>query len=292
MDERIIGIAAALLVSASWAAGTVLLKKVGDELSSFAMTLFKGLVSLVLLALPLLVLGLGPVSASSLWLLGLSGMLGIAVGDTLFFEALKDLGPLSLVLLMMIGQVSTVVFAVVFLGEDPTWIKWVGIALVMAGMLVVLSANLGGDKFAMGVRGVAFGLASVLCMSAGSILMKQALNDGMGTLQATFVRMLAGTAGLFVFGLFARKIGAWMNPFREARVALPFISAIAIVTFGAFWLTAVAFKYMPLHVATPLISLEPLFVLPLAAVFLKERITWRAASGTAVSVAGVVMLCQ
>ena len=106
MDDRVIGIVAALLVSASWAAGTVILKKVGDELSSFAMTLFKGLVSLVLLALPLLFFGLGPMSMPALLLLALSGLLGIAVGDTFFFEALKDLGPLSLVLLMMIGQVA------------------------------------------------------------------------------------------------------------------------------------------------------------------------------------------
>ena len=291
MDGKFIGVVAALLVSASWAAGTVTLKKVGDELSSFAMTLFKGLVSLVLLAVPLFFLGFERMDAQTLMLLGFSGLLGIAVGDTCFFEALKDLGPLPLVLLMIVGQILTIVFAVVFLGERPTWIKWAGIALVLVGIAVVLSGNLGGGRFTVGLRGLAFGMVSVLSMAVGSILVKQALGADTGTLQATLVRMAAGTGGMVVYGLLARKIGAWMNPFREMRVVVPFVSAVVIVTYGAFWLGTVAFKHLDLHVAQPLVSLEPLFVLPLAAVFLKEKTTWRAAGGTAVSVAGVVLLC-
>ena len=52
-----------------------------------------------------------------------------------------------------------------------------------------------------------------------------------------------------------------------------------------------AWKYADAATANTLISTEPVFVLPLAAIFLKEKIALRAVAGTAVTVPGIVLLC-
>ncbi len=290
LGTKVVGISAALASSLSWALGAVLLKSVGDALSSPAMTLAKGAISLVLLAAALAVSGFTAMGREALVLLSLSGLLGIAVSDTCFFEALKELGPLPLVLMMLLGQVTTVVFAVLFLGERPLPAVWAGIALVVLGTGAVLRAKLSGAGKAAGLRGTAFGVACLLSMAVSIVIAKRALAD-VSALQATFVRMAAGTLGVLILGGAAGRLGAWMNPFADARVAARFSLAVCVVTFGGFWLSLLAVKSLDVSTANTLIATEPVFVLPLAAIFLRERITLAAAVGAFAAVLGIVLLC-
>ena len=62
------------------------------------------------------------------------------------------------------------------------------------------------------------------------------------------------------------------------------------MTFGGFWLSLVAIRYADVSIASTLNSTEPLFVLPLAAFFLKERISFRAVLGSVATVAGIALL--
>ncbi len=84
LDDRIIGIAAALGSATSWAVGSVLFKLLGDKLQPIPLTFAKGTVGAVLLGLALLASGLHGIALGPLLLLTLSGILGIAIGDTFF----------------------------------------------------------------------------------------------------------------------------------------------------------------------------------------------------------------
>lgn len=291
MDLRAIGITAALGSAASWAVGSILFKRLGESISPLAMTLAKGAVSVVLLALTLVFTGYQGVEPQPLLLLILSGLLGIALGDTFFFEALQDLGPHALVLLMMLGQVFTVILAVLFLGETPTLYVWFGIVLVVLGIGIVLSANLSGEKQALKWRGIAFGLLSVLCMSVSIIIAKKGL-ESISTIQATFIRMLSGTVGILFFGMATRRLVRWAIPFKDPKLLWFFLVSVCVVTFGGFWLSLVAIKYVDVAIANTLNSTEPLFILPLGAIFLKEKIGFRAVVGTGITTAGIVFLCM
>ncbi len=290
LGMKVVGISAALASALSWAMGAVLLKTLGDGISSPAMTLAKGAISVVLIAAVLALSGFAPMGREALILLSLSGLLGIALSDTCFFEALKDLGPLSLVLLMLLGQVLTVVFAVLFLGERPSSAAWIGIVLVVSGVGVVLVANVSGTNRPAGLKGIALGLISLLSMAASTIVAKKALAD-VSAMQATFVRMAAGTLGVFILGGATGRLGVWMNPFADLRVAARFFLAVCVVTFGGFWLSLLAIKTLDVSMANTLIATEPVFVLPLAAIFLREKVGCRAAAGTFVAVLGIVLLC-
>jgi drug/metabolite transporter (DMT)-like permease len=291
MNLKLMGILAALGSAASWALGSILFKKLGESISSPAMTLAKELVSVVLLGVALGLVGFESLDANALLLLVLSGLLGIALGDTLFFAALQDLGPVAMVVLLTLGQVFTVVLAVVFLGDSPTVLAWIGIGLVVSGVGVVLCAKIAGQQQASTRRGLILGLGSVVCTAVSMIIAKQGL-DSVSALQATFIRMLAGAAGLLVTGLATRRLGQWAMPFRDVRLAAGFLGAVAVVTFGGFWLSLAAIKFVNVSIANTLNSIEPVFVLPLAAVFLKEKTTWSAIAGTALTVGGVVLLCR
>ena len=120
---------------------------------------------------------------------------------------------------------------------------------------------------------------------------KEALESA-SAMQGTFVRMGAGAVGLLLFGLFTRRLGEWVGSCRDARLAGSFLVAVCVVTFGGFWLSLVAIKHLPVAVANTLISLEPVFVLPLAAIVLKEKITSLQIVGTLTALGGVIVLCN
>lgn len=297
MDGDTIGILAALGSSASWAVGSILFKRIGTDLSSSAMTLAKGALSVVLLSLAVLVTGLQPVAPGPLLLLVISGVVGIGLGDTFFFEALKQLGAHALVIMMMLGQVLTALLAIPLLGERPTLLSWCGIALVLFGVGLVLWQPQGEEDGASarpttGRRGLVFGLLTVVCLSGSLIIAKQGL-AGISALQGTWIRMAAGTVAMLGFGLTERgRLRGWIAPFRDPILCRDFAVSVAVITFGGFWLSLLALKHLDVAIANTLSSTEPVFVLPLAVLLLGERVSRRAIVGTGVTMAGVVLLCS
>ena len=291
MNLAWVGIIAALGSAASWALGSILFKRLGESLSSPAMNLAKQVVSVTLLAAAVALVGFQGMDGRTVALLVVSGVLGIALGDTFFFEALKDLSPVALVTLATLGPAFTAVLALIFLGDQLHWAAGGGIALVLGGVGIVLYSKIAGANHASGFRGIAFGLLSVVCMAVSTIVAKKGL-DCVSALQATFIRMLAGAAGMLTFGLVTRQLGTWVMPFRDWKLAAYFLGAVSVVTFGGFWLSLLAVKCIDVSVAATLNSTEPVFVLPLALVLLRERITWAAVLGTLITVGGVVLLCQ
>lgn len=290
LDVNAIGAIAALGSAASWSVGAVLFNRLGESLSSFAMTLVKGSMSVLLLAaMTLLVGGYADIGFQAFGYLALSGLLGIAVSDTFFFSALKELGPRTIVLLMTLGQVFTVALAVTFLGERLRLYGLFGITLIVLGVTIGMFPGIT-ERGRSSLKGIVFGLISVLSMSVSVILMKKGLAE-VSTVYATFIRMLAGTVGMLLAGIATRRLGIWVAPFREPRLIWQFSLAVCVITIGGFWLAVVAFKYTSVAVANSLIATEPIFILPVSAIFLKEKVTLQAVVGALIATFGVIVLC-
>lgn len=286
-----IGILAALGSAMSWAAGSILFKRLSERISSQAMTWAKSIVSAIMLSLVLVLVGYEYMEWNALYLLIGSGVLGIAFGDTFFFEALRHLGAHAVVILLMLGQVLTVILAVIFLGEKPNAQAWFGIGLVLLGVTIVLYTRLTEetDTTHTKLRGIMFGLLSVVCMSVSIIIAKYAL-DTVSAMQATLIRMVAGTFGMLILGMGTQQIKAWTEPFTNMSLAIEFILSVSVVTFGGFWLSLVAIKYTDVSIANTIMATESLFVLPMALIFLKERMTIWTWLGAAIVVFGIVLL--
>jgi len=254
------------------------------------MNLTKCLIGLLYLGALLLGFGLEPVGRRDFLLLGASGLLGIAVGDSFFFNALMRLGPRLTVLAEMLGPVLTVMGAIIFLRERLSAQAGAGILLILAGVTWVLWENPGPPEAKKArLRGIAFSLLSAACMSAGILLAKLALSKN-SALEATFIRLLWAAGGLGLCGAAGRRLGPWLRPLTDRRVLKQAFLAAFVGIFGGFWLFLVSLKYIDASIATALNSTTPLFVLPMTAWLLKEKISARAVAGAAVAVAGVALL--
>jgi drug/metabolite transporter (DMT)-like permease len=287
---HVVGVFAALASAASWAVGTLLFKGIGTEFSASAMTLIKSLLSMVLLAIVLLFAGWTRVPVFSLVSLILSGLIGIAVGDTCFFAALQRLQVHQLIVLMMLAPAMTLIMAILFLGEMPSRIAWLGIAMVLLGVSLTLAADLRHGERPQGTfTGIVFGFLAVLCMGGSVIIAKLGLG-AIPALQATFLRMSAGFVGMLAVAFAKRQISAALEPLRRGSLQGRFLVAVTVVTFGGFWLSLLAVKRLDVSVANTLLATEPLFALPLSLLWLRERPAALAWSGAAIALPGALLL--
>ena len=180
--------------------------------------------------------------------------------------------------------------AVVFLGERPSLAAWVGIFLTVGGVAWVVKERQPRQGPVKSTSwGVVLRLLSVLFMTAGIICAKIGVRS-VPTVQATLVRMLWGVAGLLCWGCFNRQLQAWAAPLGDLRLLRKISLIVFIVVFGGFWLSLLSLKYLDASVAGALGSTAPLFILPIAAIMLGERISMKAGLATAMAVGGVALM--
>lgn len=290
MDEKLFGIVCALASAASWAVGVIIYKKIGENLSASSLNLSKGILSFFLLFAALLLFGVGTIDTRSFALLAISGILGISLGDSFFFKSLQYIGAHLLIVLTLLGQVFTIFLAVIFLKESPSVNEWIGISLILFGVTITLYSKPADNQLGSKLRkGIFYGLLSVVCMSFGVIITKVGIATT-SAIQATTIRMFWGIIGLFIWGLFTKQVGAMVSPLKNWAIIKKIFIAVCVATLGGFWLSHVAIKHIDVSIANTLNSMEPIFVMPLAFIFLKEKITRKGVLGTLIAFCGIILI--
>ncbi len=291
--NHLLGGAFALGAGASFAAASILFANLGKQkLSPLGINLGKGVVALLCLCVTMAFTGFESTNLAGWLLLGASGIVGISVGDTTFFITLNRLGPRRTLLLMTLVPVLVAVSSMILLGERLSLRGWLGAALCVFGVTWTMWERLprGADRGSW-QAGINYGLVTVACFAAAVILTKAGLEPGgVRPLDATFIRLLTGTVGLAVYGAATRDLGQWMSPLRSMRLLVILAAAAVVGTYLGIWSSILALYYTTATVATILGSTEPIFVLPLAHLFMRERVSPRSIIGAVVAVAGVALL--
>jgi len=290
MKESILGGVAALSSALAWAYGAILFRKLVEKVLPVGLTLIKSLIGIFYIGILLIFLRRETILWPDMLNLALSGLVGIAIGDALFFKSLLYLGPRLAILLGCSGPVFTIVLAVLILKESVSGITGIGIVMVIVGVTWVLWEHENSTSGLHGkAKGIFYALLSSICMSVGIILAKEGVSST-SALQATFIRLLSGILGLLFWGIITRQMGPWLLPLKDLKLLRSIFFSTFVVIFGGFWLFLVALKYTDASIATTLNSTTPLFILPLAAWVLRERISRRAIWGALLVVSGIALI--
>ncbi|WP_455220934.1 DMT family transporter [Kaarinaea lacus] len=280
---------AALSSAFCWAVAAVLFQQLGQQISAVALNLFKGIVAIICIGLVLVPVGIADVSGDAFLLLAASGLVGICLGDTLYFMTINRLGSRLTLLIGSLIPVATALIAITVLGERISLGAGIGLVLTIIGVTYVLwERSVIKAEFTQWRAGLVFGLLFVLANALAIIFTKVGVQD-IPALDATLIRTVWAILGLAFWGLISRSLFSWVKPLQDRKLRNRMLLASIIGAFLGTWLSVAALKYTHTAVAVTLNSTSPLFVLPLAMVVLKEQITWRAVSGAFVAIMGIAM---
>lgn len=285
---------AALSAAFFWACASILFARAGETTGPVALNLVKTACGLLLTLVTVAALNdaLWPaLEHRELGWLALSGVLGLTVGDSAFFVAINKMGPRRAMLLWALVPPMTAALAWPVLGEVLGLGSVVGAGLTLAGIAWVLmerTATSPVSRAALMV-GLSFGLIAVLCQAVGSVLAKMA-GAQLDALTLSLVRLAFGTAGLLVQVAFQRLGGQVWSLLGSRKVLLQVVFATLIGTYLGLWLSMIALQRSLAAVAATLTATSPIFVLPLARIFLKETLTSRGVLGAGLAVLGVAVL--
>jgi len=232
-----------------------------------------------------------------LWL-GLSGLVGLVVGDTFLFHAIALVGPRRAMLMLAATPAFAAVAAWLLMGETISPVGIAGMAVVAVGIVVAtLGRDEGGGDFhrlppAVLRRGLAAALVCALCSGVGNAFAKQGMNlaAGLDPLGATLVRM--GWANLGIVLLLAGRgdVLRELPRLRSAAVAGPTALGVLLGPFLGMWAAISAIKLTETGVATVLMNSVPVTVLLPAWLFHRDPPSRAALAGIVLVLAGGVVL--
>jgi drug/metabolite transporter (DMT)-like permease len=229
-----------------------------------------------------------------MWL-SLSGVVGLAIGDAFLFQAYVWIGPRLSMLVMTTAPVMGALLAWAALGERMRPGQWAGVILTILGIawVVLDKANSGEAENERRDyrRGLIFGLGAALGQAGGLVLSKNGLYGDFSALSANTIRILAASAAMWLLTLLQGQAGATLRRLSEQpRALLPILGGSFFGPYLGVWLSLVSIQHTTIGVASTLMALPPIFLLPVGRYVFKERVGWRAAAGTLVALAGVALL--
>jgi len=285
----------ALTAAVVWAGTSTILKSLTARIDALSLnTLRLCVASLLMLALiPLLGRGAEFINTPliSLVYLIISGVIALAIGDTIF---IKSLSYLNVSQAFPIAQCSNPVFtmflAVSLLGESFTWATGLGTFFVLLGIYLITST-----RMTHSTRGRIRGKGIVLALIAGAAWATAAVTLKLGVMEmdplvAAAIRLSSATIVLLPFALSQRKRGALqLKKYGPRSLALALTSGL--IDYGAgmiFFILAI--QLIGAGKAVVLSSVSPLLLLPFSVFILKERLTRFTLMGILIGVTGIYLV--
>ncbi len=226
--------------------------------------------------------------------LGASGLAGLVGSFVTMVEAFMRIGARLTALMLALAPVFSAVLAWLFLEEALDGLTIAGMALTIAGIMwVVADGNhepqeVSSHDYRIGLL---FALVAAVTQSISLVLGKQGLVGDYPALSGNLIRFIAGVAALWGYTVLRGQVRpTWQLIKRErASLHLVYLGALFAAVLGA-WLRLIAVQGAPVGVANTILSLRPIFLLPIGVLVFHETITRRAILGTVVAFGGTALL--
>jgi len=229
-----------------------------------------------------------------LWL-GLSGVVGLALGDYFSFSAFKAIGAKNSSIFSTLAPGTAIIFAYLMLGEKINLIGITGI-LITISVIIYISLQKKDNQSKMSLVGMGHAIGAALCQGAGLVLAKKAYENNLieiAPFHAAWLRIMASVIVLLVFAILTREI----KPITRNLVKPENKKGLVYLSLGTLSGTVLGLTFamqtistIDSAVAQTIFSLVPVFAIPLAYFFHKEKMTLSIILGALIAIAGVMVL--
>jgi drug/metabolite transporter (DMT)-like permease len=292
MRELTWGILAGLGCGLNWAVTSLLVRSLMGRLTPAGINALRAtgggglLVALAILA------GEGPdMLRAPLWTLlslGAAIVVGMVVGDSLFFRGIGELGVTRALTLSLLNPLLTTLTGIALYQEPVTLLRFLGIGLVIAGLGLIISGKdeSGAGSGRAGRRGIRMVFIAAACWAFAATLIKPAL---------VILPVLAGTA----LRIPMAAVVLWLIPWTRGTVAAVrqssprerwFLGLICLLNVLGSAMFTVAIRSGGVAIGNALASTSPLFAIPLEILVFKRHPSRRTVAGALLTVAGIACL--
>jgi len=292
MQDIILGVTAGLLSSLFYAVSVIIYKSVAHDIRPLAVSAIKMWVSLAFIA----ILVFQPfrttpfsVPLQDIIILGAAVTVGTVIGDTAYLFSQDRIGVSYAFPITSAYPITTYILAILFLGDQILPSRIFGVILAVVGIFVI-SRGQNHDADATEKRGsAAVGMALAilaLIMYSFSTTLMQAGTSEVEAIDANFIRMLVGSIELAPAFAVARHLGMPLPSKRGIKVTV--VAAFFGMALGSLLYLA-SIKYAGATIGAVVGSTSPLFGVPIAYAYLKERISRLEIVGIAATMTGVLL---
>ena len=279
----------AITASATWAMSSVLVRTQTDRAGVLVINLVRCLAAELVLVALLPLVGTPGMFEGLPWrsvaFLIAAMILGLILGDSLFFKSLGLIGVARAAPITNTAPLFTFLLSLAFLEESLTWGIFLGSLLIVSGVtLIAVSRERLGGAARGKVLWEGIGLATVasVCWAVGTLVLKVAVAD----LNPYTAHVLRLAAAVLILGALRGKELVRLRRYGARSLGtMALAGVVGIGGSGLLYLSAV--KYAGAARTASLAGTMPLFAALLSWLVLKERITLRVIAGSTVTVVGI-----
>ena len=292
LEPYVVGVISALLAMLFFGSTNILYKKMSDDISVMDIMFTRMWVSLPI-AYVFGVLATGSLSftvpTTALFPLILSMIIGLVIGDAMYFISQERIGVSKAFPIAMSYPLLVYFLAALFLGEPVIPQRVIGAIIIVIGVIVIARAEQDEPKNGKqwskeDIRiGIILAFLVFICWAASDVIFQFGL-VGVGVAEANFYRTLAASLILVPVFLMTMR-GERKLPTRRVTTYALLIGIIAL----GFSLIAYSFavKFIGVTVTSLIIASGPMLTAPLSAVYLGEDVNRRVTLGTILTIMGV-----
>lgn len=289
-----------------WTVGSQMVEAAGNRVGAMAVNSLRLVIAVAFLAAWVTIASGTPwptgFTGEQIGWLAASGFIGLFLGDMCLFRAFIEIGPRLSMLIMSLATPLTAVLGFVFLGEVYLPLQWIGMAVTLGGVAWVIVERRPEHLTARMVdtprpkrvrnvtpRGIGLALGGMVGQAVGYVMAKEGVGDG-DPFAATQIRF---AAAIIAFVPLLTVMGYWPRIGRALRDRAAMLFILGGATLGSalgVGLSVAAIKYTTTGVASTILAIVPILLIPFAIVVYREHVSWRAALGAAIAFAGIVLL--
>jgi len=292
----------ALGAAVSWAVTALAFQQATRRAGSLSVNILRLVIAFVLFGFVSLIIRgrFIPSDASPFawtWL-SVSGLVGFVFGDFCLFKSFEYMSARISMLVMAINPLFAAAIGWLALNETMDLKALFAMIITLGGIALVVmerkkgnsaeKKNRNGLRFSYPVKGLLFAFGGAIGQATGLVLSKYGMGD-YNVFAATHIRIIAGVIGFILIIFFTKRWTRVHEALRNKKTML-FIGLGAF--FGPFigvFLSLLSIKYTSVGIASSIMSIVPVIIIPPAILLYREKITVIEIIGAIVAVCGVLL---
>ena len=257
-----IGFFAAISAVLSWTFACSIWRKASEKLLPRQINIYKNLLASIFF-LPVVLTISWLSDLFSIFVLMVSGIVGISIGDTLYINSLKIIGTRKTLSFEALTPIIATTLGTLSINEIYPQKVWIGSLIVSFSVLMIVRQNTfkKEDSRETNILGIFCALGSVFCAVFAALMSRVILiSSTLTPLQTTEIRLLS--ASIFLFLIFKKD---FLDLLKNRSITKQNHSSLVLSTLlgtnCGILFQQIVFKFLPIGIGWTLLSLSPIFAL-------------------------------